>query len=38
MQNHEPHSAIPALLPRDKGCQFVVYGDACSGVLKPKEE
>ena len=25
-------SAIPALLPRGPGHQFVVYGDACSGV------
>src|SRR5262249_51260537 len=24
--------AIPAILPRGKGHQFVVYGDACSGV------
>ncbi|MDR6292728.1 hypothetical protein E9232_005268 [Inquilinus ginsengisoli] len=27
-----PPDAIPALLPRGQGHQFVLYGDACSGV------
>ena len=28
----EPTAAIPALLPRGEGHQFVLYGDSCSGV------
>ena len=27
-----PPDAIPALLPRGPGHQFVVYGDSCSGI------
>jgi hypothetical protein len=32
MQTAMSSAAIPALLPRGPGHQFVVYGDACSGV------
>ncbi|MET4208317.1 hypothetical protein [Bradyrhizobium sp. LA2.1] len=26
------NNSIPALLPRGKGHQFLLYGDSCSGV------
>ena len=28
----QDHPAIPAIMPRGKGFQFVLYGDSCSGI------
>ena len=33
-----PPEPIPALLPRGKGHQFVLYGDACSGIPGAQHE
>lgn len=33
-----PSTALPSLLPRGAGHQFVVYGDSCSGIAKGRHE